>query len=85
MGYLPPTLRTAMFRNPSWEEARGLLRDQGVAWCTAETDEKEPGELSWEPFGFLRLRKLAYTEDDLKARADRIGPALQAGATSTAT
>ncbi len=82
VGYLPPDVRSAMeFRHPSWHEARGLLQEQGVAWCVAETDEEDPGpdDLSWEPFGFLRLRKSAYTDDELQAWADRIGPALKAG------
>ena len=70
-------MRAAMeFRHPSWEEARELLTEQGVAWCSAETDEKEPGAMSWEPFGFLRLRKTEYSDDELKAWSERIGPAL---------
>jgi len=81
VGYLPPTPRTAMeFRHPSWVEARELLAAQGVAWCVAETDEKDPGpeDLSWEPFGFLRLRKTEYTDEELGAWAERIRPALEA-------
>jgi uncharacterized protein YecE (DUF72 family) len=82
VGYLPPQPRAAMeFRHPSWREARELLLAQGVAWCVAETDEQDPGpdDLSWEPFGFLRLRKTEYTDDELEAWADRIAPALEAG------
>jgi uncharacterized protein YecE (DUF72 family) len=82
VGYLPPHPRAAMeFRHPSWREARELLLEQGIAWCVAETDEQDPGpdDLSWEPFGFLRLRKSEYRDEELRAWADRIGPALQAG------
>jgi uncharacterized protein YecE (DUF72 family) len=82
VGYLPPTPRAAMeFRHASWKEARDLLLEQGVAWCVAETDENDPGadDLSWEPFGFLRLRKSAYTDEELRGWADRIRPALEAG------
>jgi uncharacterized protein YecE (DUF72 family) len=83
VGYLPPgPPRFAMeFRHPSWSEARELLLSQGVAWCVAETDEKDPGpdDLSWEPAGYLRLRKTEYTDDELKAWAARIGPALEIG------
>ena len=82
VGYLPPTPRAAMeFRHASWVEARDLLLEQSVAWCVAETDEKDPGpdDLSWEPFGFLRLRKTEYTDDELHSWADRIRPALGAG------
>jgi uncharacterized protein YecE (DUF72 family) len=58
-----------------------LLLEQGVAWCVAETDEQDPGpdDLSWEPFGFLRLRKTEYSDDELAGWAARIGPALAAG------
>ncbi len=82
VGYLPPGVRFAMeFRHPSWAQARDLLSAQGVAWCVAETDEKDPGpnDLSWEPFGFLRLRKSAYTDEEFAAWADRIRPALDSG------
>ncbi|MGZ8635532.1 MAG: DUF72 domain-containing protein [Actinomycetota bacterium] len=82
VGYLPPSPRAAMeFRHPSWAQARELLLEQGVAWCVAETDEQDPGpeDLSWEPFGFLRLRKTAYTDEELGSWASRIRPALEAG------
>jgi len=83
VGYLPPgPPRFAMeFRHPSWTEARELLLSQGIAWCVAETDEKDPGpdDLSWEPAGYLRLRKTEYSDDELRAWADRIAPALAAG------
>jgi uncharacterized protein YecE (DUF72 family) len=82
VGYLPPQPRAAMeFRHPSWREARDLLLEQGIAWCVAETDEQDPGpeDLSWEPFGFLRLRKTEYSDQELGAWAGRIGPALEAG------
>jgi len=82
VGYLPPHPTAAMeFRHPSWVEARDLLSEQGIAWCVAETDEKDPGpdDLSWEPFGFLRLRKTEYEDAELSAWADRIGPVLHSG------
>jgi uncharacterized protein YecE (DUF72 family) len=82
VGYLPPNVRSAMeFRHPSWTEARDLLLEQDVAWCVAETDEKDPGpdDLSWAPFGFLRLRKTGYEDAELNAWAGRIGPALTSG------
>src|SRR5947209_1057752 len=64
VGYLPPIYRYAMeFRHSSWEEARPILAANGVAWCTAETDETSGGEPSYEPFGYLRLRKETYTDD----------------------
>ena len=82
VGYLPPQPRAAMeFRHPSWAQARQLLLEQGVAWCVAETDENDPGpdDLAWEPFGFLRLRKTSYEDQELLGWADRIRPVLTAG------
>ncbi len=80
LAFLPPTFRYAMeFRHPSWEEGRTILAEQGAAWCVAETDEKPSGEPSWEPFGYLRLRKEEYTDDELSAWAGRIRGALAAG------
>ena len=82
VGYLPPQPRAAMeFRHPSWVEARDLLLEHGIAWCVAETDDKDPGpdDLSWEPFGFLRLRKTEYEDAELSAWAERIRPALEGG------
>jgi uncharacterized protein YecE (DUF72 family) len=80
VGYLPPTFRSAMeFRHPSWEEARGILADQGVAWCVAETDERAAGDPSWEPFGYLRLRKESYSDEELAAWAGHIKGGLEAG------
>jgi uncharacterized protein YecE (DUF72 family) len=88
VGYLPApgpgVPRFAMeFRHPSWREARDLLLGQGVAWCVAETDEQDPQpeDLSWEPCGYLRLRKTEYTDAELTAWAERIAPALEGGAT----
>lgn len=82
VGYLPPEPRAAMeFRHPSWRAARELLAEHGIAWCVAETDERdpEPEDLSFDPFGFLRLRRSAYTDRELGAWAERIGAALAAG------
>jgi uncharacterized protein YecE (DUF72 family) len=82
VGYLPapapgvPTFAME-FRHPSWKEARDLLVSQGVVWCVAETDENDPSpdDLSWEPAGYLRLRKTEYSDDELLSWANRIRPA----------
>jgi uncharacterized protein YecE (DUF72 family) len=82
VGYLPPEPRAAMeFRHPSWTRARDLLLEHAIAWCVAETDEKDPGadDLSWAPFGYLRLRKTEYTDDEMVAWAARMRSALDAG------
>ena len=79
VGYLPPTARYAMeFRHPSWEEAKPILASQGVAWCTAETDESSGGDPVLEPFGYLRLRKETYTNEEIAAWAERLRPPLEA-------
>ena len=79
LGGLPP-LRAAMeFRHPSWEEARDLLAEQGVAWCATETDEREAGVVTTEPFAYLRLRRTDYGEAELAAWAERLRPGLEAG------
>jgi len=88
LGHLPepgpgvPTFAME-FRHASWKEARDLLVARGVAWCVAETDEHDPApeDLSWEPAGYLRLRKTEYTDEELKTWAERINGALAHGAT----
>ena len=80
LGYLPPTFRYAMeFRHPSWEEARDLLVDQGVAWCVAETDEGGPVQPVAEPFAYLRLRKEDYADEELARWASWIRGRVAAG------
>jgi uncharacterized protein YecE (DUF72 family) len=82
LGYLPPTFRCAFeFRHPSWSAAKDVLASQGAAWCVAETDEKPFDEktLDQGPFVYLRLRKTEYSDDELRAWAERIGPPLQEG------
>jgi uncharacterized protein YecE (DUF72 family)/dihydrofolate reductase len=71
------------FRHDSWSEARDRLLDAGVGWCVAETDENDPKpeDLSWEPVGYLRLRKTEYADEELREWAGRIQPALDGGAT----
>ncbi len=69
---LPDGGRYAMeFRHPSWEDARPLLLERGVAWCTAETDDHATPTDSFEPFCYLRLRKERYADDELRAWAAR--------------
>jgi len=84
LAFLPPTYRYAFeFRHASWTEARDLLRAQGAAWCTAETDEApfpETGTIATAPFVYLRLRKLAYEDAELEAWSSRIASALADGA-----
>src|SRR3954468_24414164 len=71
------------FRHDSWAAARDRLLDAGVGWCVAETDDKDPKpeDLSWEPVGYLRLRKTEYSDEELREWAGRIQAALDGGAT----
>ena len=84
MGYLPPgppAVRDGV-PPPVVVGARDLLLEQGVAWCVAETDDKDPApeDLSWEPAGYLRLRKTEYSDEELGVWAARMREALDAGA-----
>ena len=71
------------FRHESWSAARERLLAAKVAWCVAETDDKDPRpeDLSWEPVGYLRLRKTEYDDTELGTWAERIGGAIDAGST----
>jgi uncharacterized protein YecE (DUF72 family) len=76
---LPSGIRYAFeFRHPSWREARDVLVAHGAAWCVADTDDhpvlSEP--LAAEPFGYLRLRKLHYSDDELRRWAALIADVL---------
>jgi uncharacterized protein YecE (DUF72 family) len=66
------------FRHPSWAEGRDLLASREVAWCVAETDEAPApdGPIPAEPFGYLRLRKERYEDDDLLSWGRRIRDSL---------
>ncbi len=77
---LPADLRAAMeFRDPTWEAGRPLLAERGVAWVTTDADARPAAELAAEPFAYARLRRTAYTDDDLRDWATRIRNALAAG------
>ena len=81
---LPSELRAAFeFRHPSWEEARPILAERGLAWCEAETDEAPfsgPSLGDGSRTVYLRLRRETYEDDDLKTWSGRIGEVLGAGA-----
>ena len=82
LAYLPPLAPYAFeFRHESWSEARGLLADNGVAWCLAETDadEADRSQIPSEPFAYLRLRREDYSDEDISAWADGIRAVLASG------
>jgi len=76
LGALPPGRRVAVeFRHGSWhdDEVYETLRARGAALCVMEDDDEEtsPFVVTSED-AYLRLRRTQYTEDDLRAWADRI-------------
>lgn len=66
---LPNPGRSAFeFRHLSWfeDDVFQLLGEHGSALCIAETDDLEdPPLVETAPWGYLRLRKADYTEDQL--------------------
>ena len=75
---LPPARPVAFeFRHESWcdEEIYDLLRGRDAALCLADTDETPDPEALTIPtasWGYLRLRRTEYSEDDLAAWARRV-------------
>jgi len=79
---LPRGMAAAIeFRHPSWRAAWPLLAERQIARCVADTDDTSASEdeLVWRPFGYLRLRRTAYSDSDLGVWAGRIQAALDAG------
>lgn len=67
-----PTLRwTFEFRSDSWHtaEVEDLLRSHGVSWAVVETDEEAAQIRHTADFVFARLRRIEYTDDQLKTWA----------------
>lgn len=68
---LPRDLRAAFeFRNDSWfaEDVYGALGEAGHGLCLADTEDSEIAELvSTTDWGYLRLRREDYSDEDLEA------------------
>jgi uncharacterized protein YecE (DUF72 family) len=63
------------FRSPSWLNAgvQDLLRKKGCSLCIADTDEDPAQEIiSTAPWGYLRLRRSDYSDDDLSQWVEKI-------------
>ena len=79
-GLLPDGTRAAFeFRHPSWfdDEVRTVLSDRNFALVHADVDEPLPGladaaPLSTGNWGYLRMRRLGYTRDELESWMKRI-------------
>jgi uncharacterized protein YecE (DUF72 family) len=73
---LPAHPRSAFeFRHESWtgSETEAILAEGGAALCIADTDEAPVDVFpATAPWGYLRLRRASYTEDDLRRWLDRI-------------
>ena len=69
LALLPNSKRAAFeFRHESWfdDEIRDLLRAKDCALVVSDTDEKPLTEIiSTAAWGYLRLRRTAYTDNDL--------------------
>jgi uncharacterized protein YecE (DUF72 family) len=67
---LPSDLRAAFeFRNDTWfdDDVYDVIRSAGHALCLAEVDDAEtPTLVSTADWGYLRLRREDYSDDDLR-------------------
>lgn len=74
---LPRDLRAAFeFRHESWfsDETYAALRDNGAALCVAESEDLSTPLVRTAPFGYFRLRRLDYSEADLRKWAEAVRP-----------
>ena len=55
------------FRHASWfdDEVFALLRKHRVALCIADAEALSTPQVATAPFGYLRLRRVHYTERDM--------------------
>lgn len=68
LAFLPPGVRSAFeFRHESWlcDEVYDLLRMHDCALCIADTEEHTTPFVATTSWGYLRLRRVSYTEADL--------------------
>lgn len=70
------------FAHASWndDDARAVLREFRTALVASDKDEAPPPELvDTAPWCYLRLRRSAYSDDDLRGWRDRLRAAFPAG------
>jgi len=62
------------FRHESWftDEVYAALRARGAALCISETDTLSTPFVATASWGYLRLREVEYSEEDLRGWAERI-------------
>jgi uncharacterized protein YecE (DUF72 family) len=69
LSILPDGFRVAFeFRHESWfdDDVYALLRARNVALCIADTEAGTTPAIATADFGYLRLRAVEYTDDDLR-------------------
>ncbi len=73
---LPADLKaTFEFRHPTWfdDDVVQLLREQNRALCVSDTDELPASHIDrTADWGYLRLRRVTYSKEDLDAWINRI-------------
>jgi uncharacterized protein YecE (DUF72 family) len=73
---LPSSTRAAFeFRHESWldDEISNLLRKKNCSLVVSDTDEKPLSSIAaTADWGYLRLRRAAYSDDDLKSWMQRV-------------
>jgi uncharacterized protein YecE (DUF72 family) len=63
------------FRHPSWpdDDVLALLGEFEAAYCNVDDLDWDHEPISTTNWGYLRLRRPDYTDDDLRAWIDRVG------------
>jgi len=72
---LPPASRSAFeFRHESWfaDDVFEALRARGCALCVAEDEERATPFVATTGWGYLRLRRQDYGEEDLRERTGKL-------------
>jgi uncharacterized protein YecE (DUF72 family) len=75
LAVLPPASRCAFeFRHESWfeEDVFEALRSRGCALCVAEDEDLATPWVATAGWGYLRLRRQDYGEEDLRDRAGKL-------------
>jgi uncharacterized protein YecE (DUF72 family) len=75
LAILPPGIRAAFeFRDASWlaDDVLAALADRRAALVVSQSETFDPPLVPTAPFGYLRLRRPAYSAGELAAWADRI-------------
>jgi uncharacterized protein YecE (DUF72 family) len=73
---LPAGARVSFeFRHESWDDAEvvDLLCERGAAWCVADMLDPVPELRPTAAFGYLRLRREVYSDEELSALRERLG------------